>query len=306
MDTRLLKVFLAIAKSGGLVKAARSLHLTPSALSHGLKALETELGCRLFDRSGSGMALNQAGEQLMAGVEGPLQAIEQATLSVKELSRWGNTWLRIGASTTLCQQFLPAVFAAMTKEFPKLQLVLENGDMPELARHLRTHRIDLAIGVEDPKETDLESRALFEDELLFTLSDKHRWNSSQPLSKEEIRKQPLILNQRNSPCAQRVLRYLEGYDISPALTMEVGSLTAIKEMVRLNLGVSVLAPWVADVELARGQLKMRPMGLKSLRRQWVVAHLKTRKLSHTEETFVRTCRNQATALRKDRKDLPRA
>ncbi len=303
MDTRLLKVFLAIAKQGGLVKAARSVHLTPSALSHGLRVLELEMGCRLFDRGGSGMTLNQAGEQLMAGVEGPIAAIDRATLSVKELSRWGHTRIRVGAAASLCQHFLPKVIAAMNKEIPKLQLVLENGNMPELTRQLRARQIDVAIGVEDSNEADLESRALFEDELLFTFAENHHWNSSRPLTKEEIRKQPLILSSREAPSAKRVLRYLEDCNISPLVAMEVRCLSAIKELVKLNLGVAVLAPWVADLELSLGQLKMRPLGGKVLRRHWVVAYLKTRKMGHVEEVFIHTCRNQSIALRKSRTEL---
>lgn len=304
MDTRLLKVFHAIAKHGGLAKAAHALHLTPSALSHGLKSLETELGCRLFHRHGTGMVLNQAGEQLLAGIEGPLAAIEQATTSVKELNRWGQPWLRIGAATTVCQSFLPTVFSEISREFSNLQLILESGDMPDLVSKLRDHRIDLAIGVDCESHADLESQPLFEDELLFAVSNQHAWNVSRPLSRDEIRKQPLILYQRSSPSSQLVMRYFAQCEITPAVSMEVSSVTAIKEMVRLNLGVSVLTPWVADTELSRGQMIMRPLGAKSLRRRWVVSHLKTRRLGLPEETFVRLCRNQATRLRKDRKDLP--
>jgi DNA-binding transcriptional LysR family regulator len=86
--------------------------------------------------------------------------------------------------------------------------------------------------------------------------------------------------------------------------MEVGSVTAIKEMVLLNLGVAVLAPWVVEKELARGILQMRPIGSRPLRRRWVITHLATKRLNLAETRFCRLCRNQATALRKDRRELP--
>ena len=55
-------MFCVVARLGSLVAASRVLHLTPSAMSHGLKALEAQLGCRLFDRTGKKLLLNQAGE----------------------------------------------------------------------------------------------------------------------------------------------------------------------------------------------------------------------------------------------------
>ena len=67
-----------------------------------------------------------------------------------------------------------------------------------------------------------------------------------------------------------------------------------------------LAPWTADKELVRGTLRVRPVGSKPLRRQWVIAYLPGRRLNLLEETFCRLCRNFAAGLRLDRHDVPRA
>ena len=103
--------------------------------------------------------------------------------------------------------------------------------------------------------------------------------------------------------ARLVQDYLATMEIQPPVVMEIGNIEAIKELVKLNLGVSVLAPWTADKELARGTLRMRPLGAKPLRRQWVVAWLKGRRLTLAEETFCKLCRNVAAGMRVDRKDL---
>src|SRR3954451_16550796 len=98
MEIRLLKVFTAVAESGSLVVAGGKLHLTPSAISHSLKSLETDLGCRLFERVGKRMVLNHAGEQLLAKVREPLAALDAAAEGIKRLGHWGQTQLRVGAS----------------------------------------------------------------------------------------------------------------------------------------------------------------------------------------------------------------
>ncbi len=88
--------------------------------------------------------------------------------------------------------------------------------------------------------------------------------------------------------------------------MEIGSIEAIKELIKLNLGVSVLAPWTVDRELARGSLKIRPLGGKPVYRQWSVMSLKEHRLNLAEENFCRLCQQHASAMRLDRKDVPRA
>jgi DNA-binding transcriptional LysR family regulator len=86
--------------------------------------------------------------------------------------------------------------------------------------------------------------------------------------------------------------------------MEIANIEAIKELVKIDLGVSVLAPWTASKELSRRALLMRPPGGKPLRRQWVVAARAGRRLSLIEETFCRLCKQTASGLRVDRRDVP--
>src|SRR5688572_7682058 len=107
MDTRLLSMFRAVARSGSLVAASRELHVTPSAISHGLKHLETALGCRLFERVGKRMLINHAGEQLLASIEKPLRDLAAAEEKLKQLGTWGRPRLRIGAAVSTCQYLLP-------------------------------------------------------------------------------------------------------------------------------------------------------------------------------------------------------
>lgn len=304
MDIRLLKMFRAVATLGGMPAASKQLHVTTSALSHGLKALETELGTRLFDRVGNKLLLNQAGEQLLAQTEGPLMALEHAAASIRALGRWGQSTLRVGASVAACQHILPAVFREMRKESPRLVLQVRSADSPQLIELLRQNRIDVALGPQVPPSPDLEVRPVFEDELLFALSPTHPWVDGRSLSKADIARQQLIVYQSGSITNRLVDDYFREQDIAPTPAMEIGSITGIKEMVKLNLGVAILAPWVVDVELARGALKMRPLGAKSLKRQWVLSHLAGKRLGLLEETFYQLCRKHCSGLRLDRKDLP--
>src|SRR4051812_25904923 len=68
-DSRQLRAFSVLARTGSFTASARELHLTQSAISHSMKALEQETGCRLLDRMGKKATLTQAGEQLLQHAE---------------------------------------------------------------------------------------------------------------------------------------------------------------------------------------------------------------------------------------------
>jgi LysR family transcriptional regulator, low CO2-responsive transcriptional regulator len=304
MDTRLLRVFCAVAESGSLVIAAGKVHLTPSAMSHSLKSLETDLGCRLFERVGKRMVLNQAGEQLLAQIQGPLTALDSAAEAIKRLGKWGQTRLRVAASASACQHILPKVIRELKKNDGTLELRVESGDTPRAMELLRGNRVDLALAITPENTTGLELRPIFHDELMFAFSAPHPWSDGRPITRDEIRAQPFIIYQRASVTAELIDDYFRQLEIVPNVAMEVDSIGAITELLKLNLGVSVLAPWTVEQELTRKTLGMRPLGAKPLRRQWSVISLSTRRMTLAEENFCRLCQNQTTAMRLDRGDVP--
>src|ERR1051325_3732039 len=117
LDTRQLRAFATLARRGSFTLAAKELHLSQSAVSHSMKALETDVGCRLFDRLGKKVLLTQAGEQLLQNAEKILREMSVARESISRLGKWGRTRLRIGASTTACQYILPEVLREFQKQY---------------------------------------------------------------------------------------------------------------------------------------------------------------------------------------------
>ena len=76
--------------------------------------------------------------------------------------------------------------------------------------------------------------------------------------------------------------------------VEMGSMSAIKELVKLGLGITILAPWVACDELRRNDLMALPLGRRKLKRKWGILQWKNRKLGWAEETFLQLCRAGAS------------
>src|SRR5215203_4242915 len=173
LDSRQLRAFTVLARTGSFTQAARELHLTQSGVSHAMKALERDIGCRLLDRLGKKVVLTQAGEQLLVHAEKILSEMTMARAELSHLGKWGSTRLRIGASTTACQHVLPAVLREFKESFPHCAISIEPGDTPEMIEALQARRIDLAVNLEPRRDEQLQFRHLFTDELQFILSPVH-------------------------------------------------------------------------------------------------------------------------------------
>ena len=98
LDSRQIRAFCVLARTGSFTQTARELHLTQSGISHSMKALESDVGCRLLDRVGKKIVLTQAGEQLLHHTKKILFEMESAREAIGHLGKWGRGRLRLGAS----------------------------------------------------------------------------------------------------------------------------------------------------------------------------------------------------------------
>jgi len=289
LDSRQLRAFSILARTGSFTQTARELHLSQSAISHSMKALEEEIGCRLLDRMGKTAVLTQAGEQLLVHAQKILAEMESARSELSHLGKWGTSRLRIGASTTACQYVLPAVLREFKESFPQCAISIEPGDTPEMIDALRQHRIDLAVNLEPRRDEFLAFRPLFTDELDFIVSPLHPWAKTGKVVREEIPQQHYILYGKASYTFQLIEDYFRKEQIVLHTPLEFGNMEAIKELVKLGLGISIFAAWTARQELRAKSLVALPLGKRKLKRRWGVLHWQGRRLSLAEETFVGLC-----------------
>ena len=291
LDSRQLLAFRALARRGSFTLAAKDLCLTQSAVSHAIKALETEVGCRLVDRAGKRILLTQGGEQFLQHAEKILREMQAARTNHETLSNWEHSRLRVGASTTACQYILPTVLREFKQSFPKCIIKIEPGDHSRQMELLRGNHLDLALMLEPAGETDLTFVPLFQDELRFVVAPMHPWARAGRVTRSEVATETLVMYNQSSYTFRLVNEYFREERIALTNYIELGSMEAIKELVKIGLGVGVLAPWIARSELETGALVDFPLGRKVLRRTWGVAHLRGRRLPIGEETFIGLCRS---------------
>jgi len=295
LDSRQVRAFCALARTGSFTQAARELHLTQSGISHSMKAFENDIGCRLLDRLGKKVVLTQAGEQLLHHAKKILQEMETARETIGHLGKWGKGRLRIGASTTACQHILPPVLREFKESFPEHAISIEPGDTPELVAALLNQRIDLALTL-GSNEPQLESHALFTDELHFIVSALHPWAKAGRVERSEIPRQNYILYNKRSITFRLIEEYFRHEQMSLNTVIEVGSMEATKELVKLGIGISILAPWIARKEIEESSLVALPLGRRKLQRRWGILHWRGKRLNLAEETFIGLCESISLSL----------
>jgi len=259
-------------------------------VSHSMKALEGEAGCRLLDKMGKKAVLTQAGEQLLERATRILAEMSEARAELGRLGKWGQSRLRLGASTTACQHVLPGVLREFKDSFPNCTVSIEPGDTPEMIEALRNHKIDLAVNLEPKRGEPLDFRPLFTDELHFIVSPQHPWARAGKVERAEIARQNYIVYKRRSYTSEMIEEHFRADDIVLFSQLDLGNMEAIKELVKLGIGISILAPWTAKKEIKAGTLVALPLGKRKLKRRWGILHWEGRRMSMVEETFIGLCK----------------
>ncbi|MSU37078.1 MAG: LysR family transcriptional regulator [Pedosphaera sp.] len=296
LDSRQLQAFVTLANNGSFTQTARDLFLTQSAISHAMKALEGDVGCRLLDRLGKKVTLTQAGEQLLQHAERILAEMTVARSGLEQLGKWGHSRLKLAAPAALCVSLLPTVLRSLQTEYPKCGITIEPCDSLVIMEILDDGRAELAVTLETKPEERFQFEPLFQDELQFIAAPEHPWARTGQIPRAEISRQQVIIYGKQSLTWRLIDDYFQQDHITLNTVIELGSTEAIKELVKLNLGVGIVAPWAISRELKEGSLLALPLGRRKLRRPWGVLRLRSHRLAIIEERFITLCRTAAGQL----------
>lgn len=294
IDSHHLRIFCTVARLLHMSRAAQQLRLTPSAVSHALKALEADLGCRLFQRSPRKILLTPAGQQFREEAEAILDRMSGARARLRQWLDGRRDTLRIVASPTSCQYVLPAALREFRSSFPGVTIHIVPGQAPQALEALAAEEAHLAFFVEPPSAAGVQFTPLAEDEIHFLVHPMHPWTKRS--TTRDPQTQELILPALGSGTLRLIEAYFAREGIRPRPHMHMGSDDAIKQMVLLDLGVGMLPRWIATAEIARGEIATLPLGRRRLRRRWGVLHRSDRRLGFAESVLINLCQQVAVTV----------
>ncbi len=285
MEFDQLKGFYYVAKLGSFTAAAGRLYLTQPAISLQVKALEKELGERLFDRVGRKIRLTHAGKAIFSEAEdlvGKLDEIQRIAEEFKSLDRGR---LALGASDTTSIYVLPDLLKRFVERYPNVDLSISSFFSSEVARRVLDREVDLGIvtlPVRDAK-LKLEVLPLFQQRLVCIVAPGHRLATRKRVGIEEFGKERLILLEKGSSTRQQICDLLNsgGNLTKPAL--ELSNFEIIKRYVSVGLGISVVPEATVDPRSdALCPLKLK----KNLTLTSGIVYRRDRKMTHSTSAFL--------------------
>ncbi|MGE5452329.1 MAG: LysR family transcriptional regulator [Acidobacteriota bacterium] len=263
IDLRHLRSLIAIAESGKLATAADRVHLSQSALSHQIKALESHYGVVLFERSKHGMRFTAAGDRLLALARGVLAQVSDAERDLIRLKGDTRGELRIVLECHTCFDWLMPVMDEFRRRWPEVEVDLVAGFHADPMALLSNHRADIVIGT-PPKARRLWWVApLFRFEILAVMANEHRLRSKRRIDAQDLAGETLITYPVPESRIDLIREVLQPAGIQlPRRTAELT--IAVLQLVASRRGVAALPSWGVKSYVDHDYVLAKRIGSKGL------------------------------------------
>lgn len=293
MDARTLRYFLAVAEEGSFRSAARREGVSQPAVSQGIALLEGEIGARLFDRVGRRVGLTPEGRLLLAPARAVLDDLSGLRNLVDRSRGAVRGRLELGTTDAASIYVLPRVYRAYRRRYPDVELSVHVEGTEPLLRQLAERTIEIAVvslSVGErraaPPAPGFSAEPLHREELLFILPPRHPLAGRARVSLAELADTPLITFKQESITRQAVAGLFAAAGVEPRVAMEVSSPEAIKKLVEVGLGASVLPARSVAAEVRAGTLVAPRVTGGKLRRVLGVVRDARRTASPAAEAFL--------------------
>ena len=235
-----LRAFVEVVERGGFTAAAKELNLTQPAVTHQVHELEQRFKIKVFERLGKRAYLTEAGEKLL---EHARHLLDEDSRTQEAMRRFDDGWLgrvRVGTSMTVLMYLLPPILRQLMTDHPQLDVHLKGGLTATTLQMLKTNALDLglcALPIEDPT---FEVVPLFKDALVAILPVDFVEAIPKKATPAFMSRCPLILGNEESALRHTVSTWLAQAGPPPKPVMEFDNVEAIKSVVEVGLGASVV------------------------------------------------------------------
>lgn len=276
MELHHLRTFREVVRERSFTAAARKLFLTQPAVSQQIKALETEIGERLLERTGRDVRPTDAGLLLLETAEKVLRELDDGTARIREARDEGLGTVVIACGDTTALYLLPSALAAFRLEFPKADVAVHCHGSPEVLAEVLSGGADLGVATES-KDLDpaLESGQLLEEDLVLAVPPGHRFHATGPTALAELAGEAAVLLARPATTRAVIDEGLAQAGIELDPTLESGNFEVVKAYVARGFGISIL-PVLAITDDDRRKFAVHPLPGVFPRRRLMVVRRKDR------------------------------
>ncbi|HUY75219.1 MAG TPA: LysR family transcriptional regulator [Ktedonobacterales bacterium] len=279
MNLHQLRIFATVAQQRSYSRAAEMLILSQPGVSLQVRALEKSLGTPLFEKTGRGLRLTEAGAELLTYSERIFGLLDETQAVIEELGAARRGAVRVGASTTAGIYIVPRALGGFHRQNPVVKLTLDVVNRFTVADRLLRDEVDLAVMglIEDAH--DLEVERFVNNELVVIASPRHPLAQRRLIPLHDLANESLLLREAGSGTRTDVERIFAAQDIPLHIGMELRSSGSIKQAAAADLGIAVIPLHAIELELLAKRLIVLDVEGFPVRRYWSLARRSGRRLS---------------------------
>lgn len=266
-DLTTLKLFISVADTLSLTKAAEHEHLVLAAVSRRVKELESALGVQLLYRHARGVTLTPAGHSLMHYARQVMHTLDRLRGEIGEYAIGLTGHVRIHANTAVVTQHLPEELAVFLAEHPQIRIELQEMSSLAIVRSLRSGAADLGIVESTTPRQDLQSLPYRSDRLVVVVPSKHALARRRRVRFTEIADYDLVTTRTGSSLSALLTREAMVAGLTLKVRVQLRGFDCICRMIQAGVGIGVLP----DKSIAPHLRSMHLTALK-LDESWTTRH----------------------------------
>ena len=281
---RQLRLFLALAETHSVSRAARECHVTQPTASMQLKEITESVGVPLYEVISRRVHLTDAGRDLARtarSIADDWAAFGQRIDATRGLTRGQ---LRVAVVST-AKYFVPRLLGSFCTKYPEIDISLEVLNRDGVVQRLRDNQDDLYIMSMPPTDIDLEDQVFMPNPLVVIAASVHALAARRKLPLAELGTQRFILRERGSGTRMAIDAHFKRLRFRPDLRLELGSNEAIKEAVAGGLGVSVISSHALHGQAAEHGVSVLDVAGFPIESYWHVVRRRGKQLTPIAQVF---------------------
>ena len=260
LELKHLRTLSELHEAGSLSRTAERLHLTQSALSHQVKALEEHLGQALFERKSRPLRLTPAGARLLELAQRVLPEVARAETDLLHMAQGAAGRLHIVLECHSCFDWLLPAMDSYRGDWPEVELDLSTSMSFDALPALSAGKVDLVITSDPIEDPDLGFQPLFRFEILLAVPRSHPLAARGHVEPQDLSNETLITYPVAPSRLDVFRRFLDPAGVAPACVRTSELSIMIVELVKSGRGLAVLPSWVLAPALEQRQIAAPPLG----------------------------------------------
>jgi DNA-binding transcriptional LysR family regulator len=245
LDVKRLRILCEVADRGSFSAAAESLHLTQSAVSQQIAALEKEAGTRLLERNHGSVRLTDPGATLVSHADAVIARLHEAERELADIADLHGGRLRMVSFPTAGATLVASAVPAFSDRYPEVELELGEAEPEESIPRLKAGDYDLALAydfdsVPFPEDRDTERHFLLEERLQVALPVDHPLAKRKSVRLEQLSEETWACGLRPSSCRRNVIEWTRAAGYEPAISFASDDFQVIQALVAAGMSVALL------------------------------------------------------------------